>query len=405
MTKKSIGQFIAALRKANGMTQQEVADRLNVSNKAVSRWERDECAPDISVIPALAEMLGLTCDELLKGERILSTTDEAKKEPKVEKQIRYLINRTLSGFKTLIWISLAVSIAGLICMFGISYGLYRPIIAFAIMLLFESCACVITILAVSKTRDMKEFNELFEMAEKKLLTQFNNTLGNLSFISFFVILSVILLSLPFVLVTSDFVYSVISAHSYVTVFLGGIALILSLLYIKCKKPYVNYITNSNLPKKPNDPFANIRKSMTRLQIGAIIIASLLFVIAPYLEFSPTDEFSLFEACTVLGLLLLLSAVICFIVFMIKKKEERRHIILTGIRNIILIPAALIVSEAHSFGWSSSSPEDEWAVDTLERFDLWYAEYFLYAAAYSIIVFMVFALIEAIIKRKRESCIR
>lgn len=51
-------------------------------------------------------------------------------------------------------------------MFGISYGLYRPIIAFAIMLLFESCACVITILAVSKTRDMKEFNELFEMAEK-----------------------------------------------------------------------------------------------------------------------------------------------------------------------------------------------------------------------------------------------
>ena len=79
MTKKSIGQFIAALRKANGMTQQEVADRLNVSNKAVSRWERDECAPDISVIPALAEMLGVTCDELLKGERILSTTDEAKK--------------------------------------------------------------------------------------------------------------------------------------------------------------------------------------------------------------------------------------------------------------------------------------------------------------------------------------
>ena len=84
MTKKSIGQFIAALRKANGMTQQEFADRLNVSNKAVSRWERDECAPDISIIPALAEMLGVTCDELLKGERILSTTDEAKKSLKLK---------------------------------------------------------------------------------------------------------------------------------------------------------------------------------------------------------------------------------------------------------------------------------------------------------------------------------
>ena len=69
MTKNTIGQFIAALRKANGMTQQEVADRLSVSNKAVSRWERDECAPDLSVLPALAEMFGVTCDELLRGER------------------------------------------------------------------------------------------------------------------------------------------------------------------------------------------------------------------------------------------------------------------------------------------------------------------------------------------------
>lgn len=44
MAKNTMGQFIAALRKANGMTQQDLAERLNVSNKAVSRWERDECA-------------------------------------------------------------------------------------------------------------------------------------------------------------------------------------------------------------------------------------------------------------------------------------------------------------------------------------------------------------------------
>ena len=64
MTRKSMGQFMAALRKANGMTQREVADRLNVSDKAVSRWERDECAPDLSLIPAIAELYGVTCDEL-----------------------------------------------------------------------------------------------------------------------------------------------------------------------------------------------------------------------------------------------------------------------------------------------------------------------------------------------------
>ena len=67
MTRNSMGQFMAALRKANGMTQQEVANRLSVSNKAVSRWERDECAPDITLIPAIAEMYGVTCDELLRG--------------------------------------------------------------------------------------------------------------------------------------------------------------------------------------------------------------------------------------------------------------------------------------------------------------------------------------------------
>lgn len=66
MERKTIGSFIAALRKANGMTQKELADRLLVSDKAVSRWERDECAPDISLIPVIAELFGVTSDELLK---------------------------------------------------------------------------------------------------------------------------------------------------------------------------------------------------------------------------------------------------------------------------------------------------------------------------------------------------
>lgn len=46
MEKKTIGGFIAALRKANGMAQKALAERLNVSDKTVSRWERDDGAPD-----------------------------------------------------------------------------------------------------------------------------------------------------------------------------------------------------------------------------------------------------------------------------------------------------------------------------------------------------------------------
>ena len=89
MAENTIGQFIAALRKANGLTQQDVADRLNVSNKAVSRWERDECAPDLSVIPALAEMFGVTCDELLKGKRIQNRLLRREKSLRLISRLRH----------------------------------------------------------------------------------------------------------------------------------------------------------------------------------------------------------------------------------------------------------------------------------------------------------------------------
>ena len=56
MEKKTIGTFLSALRKANGMTQQEVADKLNISNKTVSKWERDEGCPEIMMLPAIAEL-------------------------------------------------------------------------------------------------------------------------------------------------------------------------------------------------------------------------------------------------------------------------------------------------------------------------------------------------------------
>ena len=68
MEKKTIGKFISALRKANGMTQKELGEKLFVSDKTVSRWECDECTPELSLIPSIAEIFGVTTDELLRGE-------------------------------------------------------------------------------------------------------------------------------------------------------------------------------------------------------------------------------------------------------------------------------------------------------------------------------------------------
>lgn len=62
---KTMGELIAARRKEKGMTQRELADLLNITDKAVSKWERDLACPDINTVPRLAEALELSVEELL----------------------------------------------------------------------------------------------------------------------------------------------------------------------------------------------------------------------------------------------------------------------------------------------------------------------------------------------------
>lgn len=65
----STGKLIAELRKEKGYTQQQLADQLNLSNKTISKWESGSGSPDISNLPMLADILGVSVDELLRGER------------------------------------------------------------------------------------------------------------------------------------------------------------------------------------------------------------------------------------------------------------------------------------------------------------------------------------------------
>lgn len=62
------GKMIAELRKKQGLTQQQLADKLNLSNKTISKWESGNGSPDISNLLVLAEALEISVDELLKGE-------------------------------------------------------------------------------------------------------------------------------------------------------------------------------------------------------------------------------------------------------------------------------------------------------------------------------------------------
>ena len=73
MDAHKFGNFVAITRKENHMTQAELASKLQVTDKAVSRWERGLGFPDINTLEPLAEALGLSVLELMKSERIKET--------------------------------------------------------------------------------------------------------------------------------------------------------------------------------------------------------------------------------------------------------------------------------------------------------------------------------------------
>ena len=67
MDVRKIGALISELRRDKDYTQGELANLLNVSHQAVSKWERGESLPDIGLLPSLASLLGITIDALLSG--------------------------------------------------------------------------------------------------------------------------------------------------------------------------------------------------------------------------------------------------------------------------------------------------------------------------------------------------
>ena len=141
MEQKTIGKFITALRKANGMTQKDLAEQLNVSDKTVSRWERDEGTPDLAMIPVLAEIFGVTCDELLRGERKppadrADISVESEKTVKGEKQIQRLLKSTISQYQTRTFIAMGVSCVGMIAALICNLAFLKAVLGFLLGMIF-----------------------------------------------------------------------------------------------------------------------------------------------------------------------------------------------------------------------------------------------------------------------------
>ena len=82
MDKEKTGQLITELRKEKGLTQKQLADALNVTDKAVSKWERGLSFPDISMLEPISELLGVSIMELLAGERQSGEETMSREEAK-----------------------------------------------------------------------------------------------------------------------------------------------------------------------------------------------------------------------------------------------------------------------------------------------------------------------------------
>lgn len=101
MKKQTLGNMIAALRKEKGMTQLDLAEKMGVTDKAVSKWERDLSCPDVSSIPKLAEILGVSLDELMQ-------VKADKKENISSNKVEVVVNLTLKGIALAMGIAVAV---------------------------------------------------------------------------------------------------------------------------------------------------------------------------------------------------------------------------------------------------------------------------------------------------------
>lgn len=188
MDAKEIGRFICSLRKSKGYTQSALAEMLGISNRTVSKWETGDGLPDISMLPELAKVLGVSVDEILSGKRV-QAGDCAVKVEEVENK-----DNLLNLFKIAFVISLFFALFGallgtiteLYCIwaFNILFYTHWEIMFVAVSLVAEVAAGLVFSVGVTRLSVSYRKAEILGIAKKKgLLLSVISVLFPLSFIA------------------------------------------------------------------------------------------------------------------------------------------------------------------------------------------------------------------------------
>ena len=122
MKKKTLGMMISSLRKESGMTQLELAEKMGVTDKAVSKWERDLSYPDVNSLPKLAEVFNVSVDELMQIRSEGHNADRKDFAPVVH-MIMKAIALAMGVSVAVLSIITDIDISSGLCMLGIDLAL------------------------------------------------------------------------------------------------------------------------------------------------------------------------------------------------------------------------------------------------------------------------------------------
>ena len=140
MDQIKIGRFIAACRKEAKITQKQLAEKMGITDKAVSKWERGITMPDTSIMLELCDILGISVNELLSGEKINMENSSQKNEQLLLDMAKELEkkNKTIwSSMWAIMIVSMTVLIAGIfIAAFLIPEGVWQLVTILCVCVLF-----------------------------------------------------------------------------------------------------------------------------------------------------------------------------------------------------------------------------------------------------------------------------
>lgn len=113
MDQIKIGKFIASCRKERGMTQANLAEKLRISDRAISKWETGKSMPDSGIMLELCDLLKINVNELLSGERIMTEAYDKRAEENLLAMKQEVEEKNRQMLRMEYWLSYPALIAGL----------------------------------------------------------------------------------------------------------------------------------------------------------------------------------------------------------------------------------------------------------------------------------------------------